>query len=120
MSSAILVMALTLSLSAPWQNGSNPEKTVNVTLSEWKIDMPALLPPGMYILRITNRGDHSHTLKIKNRDYEKKLEKELKPGQSGELRVNLKPGLYEVTCPIGFGPVGHESKGMKLELKVRP
>ena len=104
MSSVILVMAMVLSLLGSWQYGPNPEKAINVTLTEWKIDMPTSLTAGMYTLKISNRGDHSHTLKIKNDDYERKLANELKPGQSGELRVNLKPGVYKVTCPIGAGP----------------
>jgi len=114
---AILASVIAMLLfPGSWQ--INPEKVVEVTLTEWKIDMPTTLPPGLYNFKITNAGHHSHTLKIKNKGLERKLQKDLKPGETSELKVNLKPGVYRVNCPIGFGPFGHSDKGMELQLNV--
>jgi uncharacterized cupredoxin-like copper-binding protein len=113
----ILISTLALGFS---QQAPPTEKVVDVTLREWKIEMPASLTPGTYILKVINKGDHSHTLKIKNDMLDKKLPKELKAGETGELKVDLRPGTYKVTCPIGFSPLGHASKGMSMKLVVAP
>ena len=118
MRSVILMLVLTICVLGFGQQSPNTERSLDVTLTEWSIDMPRSLPAGTYVFKIKNQGDHAHTVKIKNGALEKKLPKELKAGESGELRVNLKPGVYEVTCPIGFGPIGHKAKGMVLELTV--
>jgi uncharacterized cupredoxin-like copper-binding protein len=36
----------------------------------------------------------------------------LAPGASGALEVDLRPGTYEVHCPVG----NHADEGMRLEL----
>ena len=120
LSSAIVILVAAFNLLGFSQQASRPEEVVAVTLTEWKIDMPSSLPAGRYTFKVTNKGEHSHTLKIKSEGFEKKLAHDVKPGQSGELKVDLKPGVYEVTCPIGFGPISHEAKGMKLRLTVTP
>jgi hypothetical protein len=115
-----MVFSLTaiLLFSGLWQQVLSPEKAVNITLTEWKIDMPNSLPAGAYNFKITNKGEHSHTLKIKTKNFEVKLPNDLKSGQTAELKVDLKPGVYRVNCPIGFGPFDHGHKGMELELTV--
>jgi uncharacterized cupredoxin-like copper-binding protein len=91
---------------------------VTVNLTEWKIEMPTSLPAGATTLKITNGGKETHNLKIQGQGLEKALSKNLKPGETGELQVDLKPGTYKVYCPVGAGPTSHDSKGMAFQLVV--
>ena len=93
------------------QPADNP---VNVTLSEYKIDMPSSVPAGPTTFHVTNSGTKKHTFKIEGNGIEEKLKSSLKEKESGTLQVDLKPGTYKVTCPI----IGHTHKGMSMELKV--
>jgi uncharacterized cupredoxin-like copper-binding protein len=91
---------------------------VTVNLTEWKIEMPTSLQAGAITFKITNSGKETHNLKIQGQGLEKALSKNLKPGETGELQVDLKPGTYKVYCPVGAGPASHDSKGMAFQLVV--
>src|SRR5512134_107625 len=78
-----------------WPGTPEHEKAVDVTLTEYQIDMPAALEPGWTSLRIRNVGKKEHSFSIKGRGLERKLESELKPGQSATLQVELNPGTYQ-------------------------
>jgi cupredoxin-like protein len=93
-----------------------PANSVDVSLSEYKIDMPSTIPAGPTMFKVTNVGDKTHTFKIEGNDLEEKLKDNLKKGESGTLEVDLKPGSYKVTCPV----MGHDHKGMALDLTVTP
>ena len=93
-----------------------PDNTVNVSLSEYKIDMPATVPAGPTIFKVSNVGEKTHTFKIEGNGLEEKLKENLKKGTSGTMQVDLKPGTYKVTCPV----MGHNHKGMALDLTVTP
>ena len=95
----------------------NPQP-IAVALTEWKIEMPTSLPSGPTTFKITNDGKDPHNLKIQGEGVEKALSKNLKPGESGEFQVNLRPGTYKVYCPVGVGPTSHDSKGMAFQLVV--
>jgi|SRR5262245_674324 len=95
-----------------------PGEPVTVTLTEWKIEMPTSLQAGPTTFRITNSGKETHNLKIQGQGLEKALSKNLKPGETAELQVDLKPGTYKVYCPVGAGPTSHDSKGMAFQLVV--
>lgn len=107
----ILLLAASLNVSAV----KAADNTVNVTLSEYKIDMPTSLPAGPTTFNVTNSGSKKHTFKIEGNGIEEKLKSDLKENESGMLRVDLKPGTYKVVCPV----MGHAHKGMALELKVQ-
>jgi uncharacterized cupredoxin-like copper-binding protein len=92
-----------------------PENTVEVTLSEYKIEMPSNLPAGVTVFKVMNSGSKKHDFKIEGNGIEKKLKSSLKKGESGTMQVDLKPGTYKVTCPV----MGHTDKGMSLELNVK-
>jgi uncharacterized cupredoxin-like copper-binding protein len=92
------------------------DSPVEVRLSEWKIEMPGSLPAGSTRFKVVNAGTKKHTFKIEGPGIEKKLAKDLKAGETGELSVDLKPGTYHVNCPIGFG--AHKRKGMASTLTV--
>jgi plastocyanin len=108
----VLGLLLTPGLYAMMFEG--PGNTVNVTLSEYKIDMPSTLTAGMTTFTVTNTGSKRHTLEIKGNSIDEKLKSALKQGESGTMQVELKPGTYTFSCPVG----DHEHKGMRLEIKV--
>ena len=87
---------------------------VEVLLNEDKIHMPTTIPGGDVVFQIKNIGTHEHNFKIAGQGVEAAPPHNLKPGESTELRVQLKPGTYKVTCPVG----PHASLGMRLELTV--
>jgi uncharacterized cupredoxin-like copper-binding protein len=102
----------------PTPSSAPAAQAVTVNLTEWKIEMPTSLPAGATTLKITNSGKEAHNLKIQGQGFEKALSKNLKPGETGELQVDLKPGTYKVYCPVGVGPASHDSKGMAFQLVV--
>ena len=91
-------------------------KTVNVTETEYKLDpSDPKVKKGLVTFKATNRGKETHSLEVEGPSGEAELEKELKPGQSGTLKVKLsKPGKYEWYCPVD----GHKALGMKGEVTV--
>ena len=106
---ALLTLGLHAKVSA-----SPDVNPVNVTLSEYKIEMPNTLAAGTITFKITNAGNKTHNFKIEGNGMEKELKSDLKHGESETLQVDLKPGIYKVSCPI----MGHGHKGMKLDLTV--
>ncbi len=69
---------------------------------------------GTYAFEAENsEEDDTHALEIEGNGIEAKTE-DLEPGQSAELRVDLKPGTYEIYCPVD----GHEDLGMKGTITV--
>ena len=87
---------------------------IEVKLSEYKIDMPATVPAGSTTFEVTNTGKELHNFEIEGNGIEKRVG-ELNPGETKALLVELKPGKYEVYCPVP----GHKSHGMSLDLTVR-
>lgn len=91
-----------------------PAKMVEVKLSEYKIEMPASAAAGSTTFTVTNTGKTVHNFEIEGNGIEKRLGK-LAAGETRTLSVELKPGKYEVYCPIP----GHKMRGMKLDLTVQ-
>ena len=98
---------------------------VEVTLNEWKVEMPTTtLKAGPTTFKTTNAGEKTHTLKVESDKLEdktlKKISKELphdlKTNEKGEMTIDLKPGTYKATCPIGLG--AHKRHGMELAFTV--
>jgi uncharacterized cupredoxin-like copper-binding protein len=88
--------------------------TIEVKLSEYKIDMPKTVPAGSTTFKVTNTGQELHNFEIEGNGIEKRVG-ELNPGETKTVLVELKPGKYEVYCPVP----GHKSHGMSLDLTVR-
>jgi uncharacterized cupredoxin-like copper-binding protein len=95
---------------------SAEDRTVDVKLSEWKIEMPTKISAGSVVFRIVNVGKDSHNLRIEGQGIEKQLPHNLKAGEKAELQVDLQPGTYQVYCPVGLGI--HKKRGMHLQLVV--
>jgi uncharacterized cupredoxin-like copper-binding protein len=65
---------------------------------------------------VANDGQVVHSLTVEGPDVSSTLDKDLQPGNSGELTVDLsEPGTYEFYCPIdrhkGLGMVGEITVG---------
>ena len=89
--------------------------SVEVKLTEYKIEMPASVGAGVTTFKVTNTGEKTHGFEIEGNGIEKALEPRLKKGESGSLQVDLKPGTYKVYCPVH----GHKMRGMSLDLAVQ-
>ena len=92
-------------------------ETINVSLSDFKIDPPnpRIAKAGQVAFRVKNDGGTVHSLEVEGPNGEAKLPSDLDPGQTGALTVDLsKPGKYEWYCPIGK----HREFGMEGEITV--
>lgn len=87
---------------------------VEVTLTDYKIEMPSSLPAGPVSFEVTNRGKRDHNFEVEGQGIEKEFEQNLKPGETGTMEVDLIPGTYRVYCPVK----GHAERGMSLQLTV--
>jgi glucose/arabinose dehydrogenase/uncharacterized cupredoxin-like copper-binding protein len=87
---------------------------VDVSLTEFSIEMPDTLPAGPTTFRITNDGTVEHNFEIEGQGIEEEFDENLQPGETRELQVDLEAGAYEVYCPVG----NHRDQGMSLELAV--
>ena len=87
---------------------------VAIAASEFKftpsdVDVKA----GRVTFRLRNDGGAPHALEIEGQGIEEET-KVIQGGQSATLSVNLKPGKYEMYCPVG----NHRSMGMEGEVTV--
>jgi hypothetical protein len=101
---------------APADEANAAPEIVDVSLSNFAIDMPTEISAGPVRFAITNDGAAPHNFVIEGPGINKRLANNLAPGQSGFLNVDLEPGTYTVFCPVGEG--AHRANGMELELTV--
>ena len=88
---------------------------VDVTMTEYKFDMPTTVKAGKTTFVIKNAGKRAHNFQIKGEGINEKLAPNPKPRETQTLQVDLKPGTYAITCPVDF----HTQKGMKTALTVK-
>lgn len=91
------------------------QKDVQVTLSDYRIEMPATLSSAQVTFNVSNRSTQEHSFEIEGEGIEKALDRPLGPGQSAKLVVDLRAGTYQVYCPVA----DHEERGMTRPLVVR-
>jgi plastocyanin len=89
---------------------------VDVSLTEFAIDMPETLPAGKVRFNVTNNGTVPHSFVVEGEGTNKRLANNVPPGSSAKLNADLKPGTYTVYCPVGEG--AHRAKGMEVTLTV--
>ena len=90
-------------------------RRVDVTMGEYKIDMPTSLKPGKTAFIVKNAGKQKHNFEVKGNGTDQKFLVDLTPKQTKVLHVNLKRGTYTVYCPVG----DNQKKGMETSLTVR-
>ena len=106
----LLPMALALPLAARAQT------TVNVRLSEWKVEPErATLAAGPVTFAVTNGGTIPHGFEVEGRGVEREIAL-IQPGRSASLTVTLRPGSYELYCPVGGD--SHKNLGMVTHVAV--
>ncbi|MGH7616304.1 MAG: cupredoxin domain-containing protein [Gemmatimonadaceae bacterium] len=89
---------------------------IPVTLSEWKIEMPRdTVRAGQVTFRIKNTGTMVHGFHVEGGNVDKDAP-QIPAGQSGTLTVNLKPGTYDIYCPLAEN--SHKMAGMSRKLVV--
>jgi uncharacterized cupredoxin-like copper-binding protein len=98
--------------TAPTTTAAKPQTKVHVSETEFKIttDLTSF-KAGQITFVAKNDGKIPHDLAVKGTSDKTN---EIPPGGTAELKVNLKPGKYEVYCTIP----GHEAAGMKLTINV--
>jgi plastocyanin len=112
---AALPAALTAQ-AAPAAPAAPPAKPVDVTLSEWKVELASdTLTAGPVTFRITNNGGMNHALYVMGGTVAQGT-KEIAARQSATLRVTLKPGEYELYCPMS--DQSHKMAGMTRRIVV--
>ncbi len=93
--------------------------TVRVTLDEYSIGIPQVLPPGETVLRLESQGFEEHNLLFVLTDSDSvvwQTERRLSPYEKRTVTVDLVPGDYTVVCDFS----GHEGRGMFTKLVVKP
>jgi plastocyanin len=89
---------------------------VRAKLSEWTIKLSeATVPAGQVTFTVTNGGSIPHAFEVEGRGIEQETPL-IQPGASATLTLTLKPGTYEVYCPVGGD--SHKKLGMETHLKV--
>jgi plastocyanin len=94
---------------------SGSGETLHISETEYKLDPSSVSvdKAGSVTLHVVDDGSENHALEIEGNGVEEETET-LSPGDSADLTVDLKPGTYEVYCPID----GHRKEGMEGELVV--
>ena len=89
---------------------------VSAKLSEWAIQLSgATVPAGPVSFTVTNGGSIPHAFEVEGQGIERETPL-IQPGASATLTLTLKPGTYEVYCPVGQD--SHKKLGMETHLKV--
>lgn len=106
------LLFLTLGPSFPAQaQQDEQQRTVTVNLRGLEIDMPARVPAGSVRFRVHNTGDRTHAFEIEGQGIHEAT-RQLRPGQTATLQVDLRPGTYYVYCPVA----DHEQRGMNRSI----
>ncbi len=93
--------------------------TVLVTLDEYSIGIPAVLPAGPNVLRLESQGFEEHNLLFILKETDSLVwesERRLSPYETRVVTVDLVPGAYTVVCDFS----GHEDRGMFTDLLAVP
>ena len=90
---------------------------LTATLSEWKIELSSeIVDAGKVTFTATNSGSIPHALEVEGNDLEQKTAL-IQPGATATLTLTLKPGTYEIYCPVGED--SHKKLGMETHLTVQ-
>src|ERR1041385_5924649 len=93
-------------------------QSIPVTLSEWKVDMNRdTVKAGSVTFRVKNGGTIVHALHVDGQGGDKETP-QIPADQSPSLTVTLKPGTYELYCPMSDET--HKKSGMARKLVVIP
>ncbi|MGH7694102.1 MAG: cupredoxin domain-containing protein [Gemmatimonadaceae bacterium] len=93
-------------------------QSVAVTLTEWKVGLPSdTLRAGSVSFEVKNTGSMTHAFYVRGNGVDKGT-REIPANQSATLTLTLKPGTYEVFCPMS--EESHKIAGMARKIVVTP
>ena len=111
-----LLLAAVALVGAPAHRAPGDPAAVSAKLSEWKVELSERsVAAGSVTFTVENVGSIPHALEVEGQGSEQKTAV-IQPGSSATLTVTLKPGTYEVYCPVGED--SHKKLGMETDLKV--
>ena len=89
---------------------------VSAKLAEWKVELSQrTIAAGVVTFTVTNTGSVPHAFEVEGQGIEEATAV-IPPGSSATLKLTLKPGNYDVYCPVGGD--SHKHLGMETHLKV--
>src|SRR5437867_13062932 len=114
---ALLLAAVALvGARAPAHPAAGDPAAVSAKLSEWKVELSTrTIAAGTVKFTVANVGSIPHAFEVEGQGIEQETPV-IRPGASATLTLTLKPGTYEVYCPVGED--SHKKLGMETELKV--
>jgi len=108
---AALTFAGTTALRSPGDAAA-----VSAKLSEWKVELSQeAITAGAVTFTVTNAGSIPHAFEVEGQGIEQETDV-IQPGSSTTLKLTLKPGTYDVYCPVGAD--SHKHLGMETHLRV--
>lgn len=104
-------------LGAGLQHKASDEPVlIAANLSEWKVELSEMtVEAGVVTFAVTNTGSIPHAFEVEGQGIEKQTDV-IQPGSRATLTLTLKPGAYEVYCPVGED--SHKKLGMETHLKA--
>lgn len=112
-----LLAALAASSLAAFASDASAQD-VKVTLSEWKMRTSTdTVKAGAVTFQVTNGGAVAHSLQVIGPGIDKGS-RQIGAKEVTTLTVTLKPGTYELFCPLAEG--SHKMAGMTREFVVVP
>src|SRR2546428_2572994 len=111
-----LLLAAVALAGAPAHRAPGGPAAVSAKLSEWKVELSErTIATGTVTFTVANVGSIPHALEVEGQGIERETDV-LQPGSSATLTLTLKPGTYEVYCPVGAD--SHKKLGMETRLRV--
>jgi len=101
---------------APTHRRPGDPAAVSAKLSEWKVTLSEhTVAAGTVTFTVANVGSIPHAFEVEGAGIEQETPV-IQPGSSATLTLTLKPGTYDVYCPVG--EASHKKLGMETHLKV--
>lgn len=94
-------------------------RTIQARLTEWSVALSEdNVPAGRVVIEVTNAGTVEHALEVEGQGMEIETGT-IPPGGTARMQADLRPGSYEVYCPVSSGGVNHREQGMVATLIVQ-